>query len=400
MKNNSESDYRQYIGNALGKVSEEIADQWLSSLQNVVNEDARDIFPTEEYLDHIPGMIDQIGRIIASEESAAPLTNSLIERKSAQLGKLRYKQSATVNQLLREYDLLSYRLEEFIRAETKIFTGSVTPEDSLGLMTLVAKIVRRIQQSTVDSFVENYMAKIESQTEKILSFNRFVSHELKTPLQAAVLNIEMLLEEKSLGGEDTPELLRIHGSIAQAISLLSSIENLVEQTTPLEDSPTRQEIDLSALFYDVKAQLSGSIRDRDITVEIAEQLGDVVADTAKLRLVFTNLLTNAIKYSDPNKASRVVRVMTHPDSSDSHCHLVIEDNGLGISPDLQNEVFNIRVRAHENTAEAADVSGHGIGLYLVKETMDELGGTISLSSSEREWTKVELTFPRQPPVNI
>ena len=154
------------------------------------------------------------------------------------------------------------------------------------------------------------------------------------------------------------------------------------------------------MFYDVKAQLSGSIRDRDITVEIAEQLGDVVADTAKLRLVFTNLLTNAIKYSDPNKASRVVRVMTHPDSSDSHCHLVIEDNGLGISPDLQNEVFNIRVRAHENTAEAADVSGHGIGLYLVKETMDELGGTISLSSSEREWTKVELTFPRQPPVNI
>ena len=244
------------------------------------------------------------------------------------------------------------------------------------------------------------MAKIESQTEKILSFNRFVSHELKTPLQAAVLNIEMLLEEKSLGGEDTPELLRIHGSIAQAISLLSSIENLVEQTTPLEDSPTRQEIDLSALFYDVKAQLSGSIRDRDITVEIAEQLGDVVADTAKLRLVFTNLLTNAIKYSDPNKASRVVRVMTHPDSSDSHCHLVIEDNGLGISPELQDEVFNIRVRAHENTAEAADVSGHGIGLYLVKETMDELGGTISLSSSEREWTKVELTFPRQPPVNI
>jgi signal transduction histidine kinase len=39
-------------------------------------------------------------------------------------------------------------------------------------------------------------------------------------------------------------------------------------------------------------------------------------------------------------------------------------------------------------------------LYLVKETMDELGGTISLLSSEREWTKVELTFPRQPPVNI
>ena len=86
MKNNSESDYRQYIGNALGKVSEEIADQWLSSLQNVVNEDARDIFPTEEYLDHIPGMIDQIGRIIASEESAAPLTNSLIERNPRSWG--------------------------------------------------------------------------------------------------------------------------------------------------------------------------------------------------------------------------------------------------------------------------------------------------------------------------
>ena len=400
MKDNSNPDYRQYIGNSLGKVSEKIADQWLASLQNVVNEDARDIFPTEEYLDHIPGMIDQIGRIIASDESAALLTNSLIERKAAQLGELRYTQSATVNQLLREYDLLSYRLEEFIRAETKIFTGRVTPEDSLELMALVAKIVRRIQQSTVDSFVENYMAKIESQTEKILSFNRFVSHELKTPLQAAVLNIEVLLEEKNLVGEDTPELLRIHGSIAQAISLLSSIENLVEQTPPLEDSPTRQEIDISALFYDVKMQLSGWINERGVAVEISKDLGHAVADTAKLRLVFTNLLTNSIKYSDPNKPSRVVRVLKHPDSSNSHCHLVIEDNGLGISPELQDEVFNIRVRAHENTAEAADVSGHGIGLYLVKETMDELNGTLELSSNEREWTKVELAFPRLPPINV
>jgi signal transduction histidine kinase len=400
MNDNPETDYRQHIGKSLGKVSDRIADQWLASLENVVNEHPRDIFPTEEYLDHIPGMIDQIGRIIASEESAAPLTNSLIERKAAQLGKLRYKQSATVNQLLREYDLLSDRLEAFIRDETHAFERVVTPEDCLALMAVVAKIIRRIQQSTVDSFVENYMAKIETQTEKILSFNRFVSHELKTPLQAAVLNIDMLLEEKNLAGEDTPELLRIHASIAQAISLLSSIENLVEQTPPLEDSPTRQEIDISALFQDVKAQLGASIDERDVAVEIPDQLGHVVADTAKLRLVFTNLLTNAIKYSDPKKSTRYVRVQSHPESSDTQCRLIIEDNGLGISPELQNEVFNIRVRAHENTAEAADVSGHGIGLFLVKETMDELDGYISLSSREREWTRVELTFPCRSATNI
>ena len=85
-------------------------------------------------------------------------------------------------------------------------------------------------QGTVDSFVERYMTTIQEQTEKIVSFNEFLSHELKSPLQAAQLNMELLMETKDVNASDARELLLIQTSIQQASSLLQNIENLIQNS--------------------------------------------------------------------------------------------------------------------------------------------------------------------------
>ncbi len=400
MQESKDSDYRRYIAHAIKTESTKIADLWLERLEDVVDESTRNIFPTEQYLDHIPSMIDEIGNILDYAEADMTLANSLIERKANQLGTLRHQQRATINQLLREYDLLSKVLEQFIIDTTGHFGRTIKPEDSIELMASVARIVRSILQSTVDSFVERYMSTIKEQTEKILSFNEFVSHELKTPLQAAQLNIELLMETKDVGAADARDLLLIQTSIQQASALLQNIENLISNTeTPIADSPIQQEVNLSAFVRDIRTQLEESLGDRGVDLFVDDDLGVVVAETAKLKLIFTNILTNAIKYSDPDKKSKSVWVQAGSGSDGKNIEITIKDNGLGIDEHQQEVVFKLRVRAHEEMDERLGITGYGMGLYLVAEALRDIGGSIELQSAVKDGTTVSLTLPKAPPIN-
>ncbi len=390
------SEFRTFVSLALRENSVAISDDWLAALQDVVNEESRDIFPTEQYLDHIPAMIDEIAKIIGSTDIDLAMVNSLIDRKAMELGTLRYQQQASVTQLLREYDLLARILEQFLITKTAEYTQA-NRIDGIDVMTSIARVVRSILQSTVDTFVQKYMDKIQVQTEKLVTFNKFVSHELKTPLQAALLNTELLLENRDLTTEDATELVTIAASIRQAASLLQNMENLALNTTEsLGDTPVVQEIDLSALLRDIQAQLDATLATRDIEVTIEDNMGTVVAETAKLKLIFTNILTNSLKYSDPLKDKRIVSVKSIPTDGDVIC-IEVSDNGLGIEKAMQNKVFDMRVRAHESEDHRHDVSGYGLGLYLVSEAIKDIGGSVELTSEPSVGTSVSVTFPHVTP---
>ncbi len=391
----TDDDYRLFIASCISQHSQLLADHWLVQLQNVVNEDTRDIFPTEQYLDHIPAMLDELAEILENNDEDLALTNSLLERKAAQLGTLRHQQKASVNQLLREYDLLSEVLEEFIVKQSELYDKPVSAKQSIGLMAAVARIVRTILQSTVDSFVDKYMTTIKDQTDKIVSFNQFISHELKTPLQAAQLNMELLMENKDASADDAKELLMIQTSIQNASSLLVNIENLIANSDhPMQDVPNRQVVNVHDLVQDVIGQLSDTLNLRDVDIHCDEDLGEINTETAKLRLIMTNLISNAVKYRDPKKDSRKIQIKRATNHQDDQAGIVIEDNGLGIEEDMLNEVFKLRVRAHESQDAQLNVTGYGMGLYLVKEAITDLGGTIELTSNVGEGTRITLLFPR------
>ncbi len=386
-------DFRAFVCQSLREQSVAISDEWLAALKDVVNEESRDIFPTEQYLDHIPSMIDEIANIIGDRDADLGMVNSLIERKAIQLGTLRHQQKASVTQLLREYDLLANILEDFLTAKSAEYSHGDLAE-GIDCMAAIARVVRSILQSTVDTFVEKYMSTIQQQTEKLVSFNQFLSHELKTPLQAALLNTELLLENRDLTTADAKELVTIAASIRQAASLLQNMENLaLNTTTSLEDSPVVQEVDLSALLRDIQAQLDVTLASRDVHVTIQENMGMVTAETAKLKLIFTNILTNSLKYCDPSKSQRTVTVSTAPADEKLVC-IEVSDNGLGIDKPMQDKVFQMRVRAHESEDSRHDVSGYGLGLYLVEEAVKDIGGTVALESEPGAGTTVKVIFPR------
>ncbi len=387
--------YRKFVSKSIQTSSQALAADWLQRLDLVVNEKVEDIFPTEQYLDHIPSMIEQLGVILDSGDNELTMVNSIISQKSLELGRLRHEQKASISQLLREYDLLARLLAEYQLRWIEEFPSEAPAVEILEVNDIISSVIRLILQYTVDAFAQKYMATIEEQTDKLVSFNRFVGHEIRSPLNSALLGIDLLLESDGFTSQQSSDIDNVRRSLLEAASVVDSVEKLVSQDEPVPlDSPVRQALPLAPFLSDLCRQLADTLETRDVTVHIPEQLGEIQVETGRLKLLLSNLISNAIKYSDPDKQQREVWV-TRRDRPDGSMELTVKDNGLGIPADQLQDVLGLHVRAHAQLDNKHAVSGEGLGLYLVDEAMRELGGSVELQSEPGKGTSVQLVFPAE-----
>ena len=108
-------------------------------------------------------------------------------------------------------------------------------------------------------------------------------------------------------------------------------------------------------------------------------------DSKRLHIVLANLISNAIRYHDNRKENKYIRVFHHDIGSSFSLH--IEDNGQGIAPEIQKKVFDMFYRGNETS------QGSGLGLYIVKETINKLAGTVHLYSQPRKGSTFIITLP-------
>jgi len=109
------------------------------------------------------------------------------------------------------------------------------------------------------------------------------------------------------------------------------------------------------------------------------------SDKQRMNMILNNLLSNAIKYRNGNKNDCFVKVdFTEHENS---WQLIVEDNGQGIADDQQEKIFDMFHRANE------EAIGSGLGLFIVKEAVERLGGNISVKSSLGQGSIIELKFP-------
>ncbi len=112
---------------------------------------------------------------------------------------------------------------------------------------------------------------------------------------------------------------------------------------------------------------------------------EVETDRARLRVVLNNLISNSLKYHDPSKQSPFVDIAAT--KRDQKLEIEIQDNGVGIAYEYQAKVFDMFFRASEQS------TGSGLGLYIVKETIEKLDGNISLHSEIGRGTKFTIHLP-------
>lgn len=179
-----------------------------------------------------------------------------------------------------------------------------------------------------------------------------------------------------------------HGSIRPGVSgssrgcenaeglqrVLSDLEELSRIET---DARQRRNVLLPQAAVESARQLRDAALAREVSVQVTDDLPNVEVDAAAVELALVNYLSNAIKYSDPRKDDRWVKVraeLQFGSRADGGAELVVRvcDNGLGVPEAARSRLFGQFFRAHGDTA--ATVEGTGLGLSIVRETVETMGG--------------------------
>src|SRR5918993_3566924 len=291
--------YAGALGDALQRAHYDLATGWLERLVALLPVDPQSIFSTHQLLDHIPGLIQEIGKYVAAPADEDIAAKAVVVDKARELGQLRHQQQASLHQVLREYDLLGEILEQFVVDETRTFPGGVSAVDALDISRRVNRAVRVLMQITARTFIARYTDTITEQATRLDRFNRAVSHELRNVMGTVHFGAQLL--EHETVSIDTARREQIIASIGRnsqrAIKIIRSFERL-PRSGIMSDSPSEQLVELGELVQEVFRQVREMADARGVELLAAPIFPKLYVDSGALELILINLVSNAIKYAD------------------------------------------------------------------------------------------------------
>lgn len=166
------------------------------------------------------------------------------------------------------------------------------------------------------------------------------------------------------------------------------IDNLLTAARTGADAGGWEPVDLGEVVADVVESIRPPAEDRGLTIGVdAAGRGVVRGDAGRLTQVVSNVVSNAVKYTDPG--GRIDVALDEPETG--RVRLVVSDDGPGISEEAQDRLFTRFYRAPEVRNSA--VQGTGLGLHISRQIVQAHGGTITLQSAPGRGTRVEILLP-------
>lgn len=216
---------------------------------------------------------------------------------------------------------------------------------------------------------------LERQNEALNEFAYRVSHDLRSPVVSSIALIEIAQTMLNVGNvEETQNILgRVQRALGQAETLASDLLHL----TRIENQePKPATVDVQAVIDASLAHARDVYGDHgvDIQTDIGE-IDTVTTESQRFAWIVENLISNAIKYSDPEVDKKWVSLRLR--RTKRTVKLTAEDNGLGIPPAQRGRLFQMFQRFHPRNA-----TGAGLGLYMVRRTANRLGGNATYDPTE------------------
>ena len=243
------------------------------------------------------------------------------------------------------------------------------------------------REPTGVALILNDVTQVHEQLELKRGVVSTVSHQLRTPLTSLRMSIHLLLEEKVgvLNAKQSELLLAAREESERLVGILDDLLDLNRiasgkpQVSPAPVSPQQ-------LVQEAVERFQAEAKDRGVSMESAvpAQLPDVLADAAKIRHVFTNLLSNALRFTAPGGAV-TVRGTLEAD----HLVFSVEDSGKGIPQECLSHLFEPFYRVPGQDEK----SGVGLGLAIVKEIVQAHGGDVGAESEMGRGSIFRFTLP-------
>ena len=215
------------------------------------------------------------------------------------------------------------------------------------------------------------------------NFVMAITHELKTPISVSRLNLETLQRYK-LDDEKKEKLLQM--TMQETLRLDSLINNILisSQLDGRSYRISKEELNFSDLVNDVVQQFSVRYQDRKLVQNLQEEV-EITGDPLLLKMLVSNLLENANKYSPKDK----IITIELRESADV-VELSVKDEGCGISDEEKKNVFRKFYRIGNEQTRTA--KGTGLGLYLCKKIADDHQGSITVTDNQPRGTNFTVRF--------
>lgn len=221
-----------------------------------------------------------------------------------------------------------------------------------------------------------------------LDFIAFAAHELRGPITVIRGYLDVLTDELQDRLEDDQEELLSRLTVS-ANRLSSYVNNILNASRfDRRHLKVRLREDSLADIYDIVSddmQLRASSQNRMLTVAIPDSLPTIAADRASISEVLSNLIDNAIKYSNEGGM-----VYVSAATSGDFVKVSVKDRGIGMPSGVVSNLFHKFYRSHRSRET---VAGTGIGLYICKAIVESHGGKIEVRSVEGEGSTFEFTLP-------
>jgi signal transduction histidine kinase len=262
----------------------------------------------------------------------------------------------------------------------------------------VMRISLSLEQETIDQrgrleLLREAMEAAEGASKRKSIFLAKMSHELRTPLNAVIGYAEILresFEDKPEASRKMKDLDRIHAAGRHLLALVNDVIDLSSIEANRFELSTRP-VNLKELVDEVMSTASPLIRKRDnrMVVNMPEDLGTVELDALKVRQSLLNLLSNAAKFT--TKGTIMLTVLRRNNGHGYRLMLEVSDNGIGISADGLQRIFEDFGQAENDTANK--FGGVGLGLALTKRFCQMMGGTIDVRSERGIGTSFTIEIP-------
>lgn len=223
-----------------------------------------------------------------------------------------------------------------------------------------------------------------------------MSHDMRTPLNAIIGCCDLAQKSREAGNAAKAEeyLKKIHFAANQLLELINDILEMSKMEAGKQNLDLR-EINLEEILQKTADLFRDKILEDGKTLEVLLDIRDtrVLGDERKLIQILNNLLSNAVKYS--NKGASI-RLMARQFAVQPHSkyQIVVEDTGIGMSPEFLERLFDPYSR--ETTFTARATVGTGLGMSIVKSLVQQLNGEISVDSKLGEGSRFTVTIPMEP----
>lgn len=230
--------------------------------------------------------------------------------------------------------------------------------------------------------LETTRAELERSNQVLTAFAGQVAHDLRNPLSAVKMSLELLEDQMASPDLDADTLAYVATRANSGAERMQQLIDDLLSYARIGGHMARTHVDLAALMTDVRADLAVALDGAELVVG---ELPVVQGDPVQLRAVLQNLVANSAKFTRPGEPARIE---VRGGMADVVWRVEVVDHGLGVPAEDRERVFAPLARAHE------DVEGHGIGLATVRRIVDAHRGRIGITETPGGGATVWIELPR------